>query len=213
MPAWIVAQSAESTVQSGIFPLRGNAAQPAPSPVEHHEPEPAPIHPMPAAESMRPPEHVSFVPPTPMASSQPDPALSEALERCIADLVHVRTRVLKQSEQQLVALAARIARRVIGREIAEDPRILMDLATEGIEALVSRDQTTVRVGDWMDERAFESFRARLQAQRPGCRVVQDSSIGPGGCIVETDMGKVDESVDTRLANVLAGLPTQETTHK
>ena len=143
----------------------------------------------------------------PVASAPPslDPQLMERLEQSLADVAQVRERLLRASEHQLVALAARIARRVIARELSEDPKILLALATEGIEALVTRDLVTVRIGGWLQEDAFESLRARLQAQCPGCRIIQDPDLGVGACVVETDLGKVDESLDARLANVVSAI--------
>src|SRR5258705_498287 len=50
------------------------------------------------------------------------------LEQSIEDVAELRRSILAETEQQLVELAAAIARRVIGRELALDPEILLSLA-------------------------------------------------------------------------------------
>ena len=209
---WIVSRTPTTIIDSGVFRVQGGprpqprtkdagveeprAAEPAPAPSVGPQPPTLPPNALePPAESLADVE-VPHQPPM-------DAARAAELDRMLLEMGHVRGRLLRQAEQQLVALAGRIARRVIGRELACDPKILQALASEGIEALVARDQITVRLGQGLDEATFESIRDRLQAQSPGCRVLSDPSLGPGGCVVETELVRVDESLDVRLANVMS----------
>jgi hypothetical protein len=132
-----------------------------------------------------------------------------ALENSVEELSNLRGRMMEETEEQLVALAAAIARRVIGREIAVDPEILLTLAAEGIDALGERDRVVVRFGFLDSEDLLSSMVDRLKRKAPRCEVLQDPSLGPGQCIVESEFGQVDESVDSRLDNVLRAILPSE----
>jgi flagellar biosynthesis/type III secretory pathway protein FliH len=132
-------------------------------------------------------------------------ATIEALEKSVEDLSLLRGRLMEETEEQLVTLAATIARRVIGREISMDPEILLTLAAEGIDALGDRDRVVVRFGFLDRDDLLASMVDRLKRRAPRCEVLQDPSLGPGQCIVESEFGQVDESVDSRLDNVLRAL--------
>jgi flagellar assembly protein FliH len=128
-----------------------------------------------------------------------------ALEKSVEELSHLRGRMMEETEEQLVTLATTIARRVIGREISIDPEILLTLAAEGIDALGERDRVVVRFGFLDRDDLLPSMVERLKRRAPRCEVLQDPSLGPGQCVVESEFGQVDESVDARLDNVLRAL--------
>ncbi len=152
-------------------------------------------------------EHPSVIP-MPMVDdrlARAKEAAVKGLEEAILSLHAERQRVLRQSEQQLVKLAGKIARKVIGREIAIDPTVVFALASEGITALNERERVRVRIGTAVDDDILRASLERLKAQVPQCEVVVDPSLGVGGCVVETEMGRVDESVDSRLDNIMNAL--------
>jgi flagellar assembly protein FliH len=132
-------------------------------------------------------------------------ATIEALEQSVEELSLLRGKMMEETEDQLVTLAAAIAKRVIGREISLDPEILLTLAAEGIEALGDRDRVVVRFGFLDRDDLLASMVDRLKRRAPRCEVLQDPSLGPGQCVVESEFGQVDESVDSRLDNVLRAL--------
>jgi hypothetical protein len=124
------------------------------------------------------------------------------LEKAVKQFSEVRERALRESESQLVLLAAQIAKRVIGRELSLDPGILASLAVEGVSALSERDRIRVRVGTMLDEDTMQQCTERLQNLAQSCQITYDPSLGPGGCVVESELGFVDESIDSRLDSIL-----------
>jgi len=133
--------------------------------------------------------------------------LIERLTTTLELLAGERARVASKAEGQLVELACAIARRVVGRELSVDPTLLAGLASEGIDALGSKERLTVRLGDLDDDAALETIRQRLVARAPQCEVVRDPTLSRGTCVVETEYGTVDESIEARLASVIAALGT------
>lgn len=144
--------------------------------------------------------------PAPVAPAvyEPDPALFEGIERAVMELATERERVLSETAGQIAELAVMIARRVIGRELTLDPGIVRGLVREGISALGQHDRVLVRLGE-----GFASSRDRLEedlrASESRLEVRFDPALEPYGCVVETELGQVDESIETRIKTLLAAL--------
>jgi hypothetical protein len=127
-------------------------------------------------------------------------AIHGAVERAEAD----RQKHFGEAEQRLVDLAMLVARRVIAREVSIDPGIVRGLVREGIAALGEQDRVVVRVGTFFAEMR-DHLQTQLASSKMRCEVIVDPTLGHAGCIVETELGSVDESVDARLAHLIDGL--------
>lgn len=133
-----------------------------------------------------------------------DPALIDAFERGIADLASERERVFAETAGQIAELAVLIARRVIGRELALDPSIVRGLVREGLSALGQHDRVQVRLGA-----GFETQRERIETDLSAAGARADVRFDPAldvyGCELETELGQVDESIESRLETLLLAL--------
>jgi len=160
-----------------------------------------------------PPRMASVPAPAPMpsAAAEPgpvqlivDPEATHAFEQAIELLVAERSRVLEQTASQLGELATIIARRVIAHEISLNPSIVAGLVNEGLSALGAHDRVLVRIGS-----AFGAARANLEqrlADRGAHAEVRlDEALSEYGCVVETELGRVDESIESRIATLLQAL--------
>jgi hypothetical protein len=156
--------------------------------------------------TMPPPDAFPAAEPRPLTLAPPaiDPGLIHAFEEGIERLGHERQRVFEQTASQLAELAAVIARRVIAREISLHPALVFGLVREGLDALGKHDRVLVRLGQ-----GFETQRAALEQRlidrgsRAEVRV--EPQLPEHACLVETDLGQVDESVESRLATLLHAL--------
>ena len=133
-----------------------------------------------------------------------DPQATAAFEEAIELLVHERSRVLEQTASQLGELATIIARRVIAHEISLNPNIVAGLVNEGLAALGAHDRVLVRVGRSFAESCV-SLSTRLADRGAHAEVRLDQSLPDYGCIVETELGRVDESIETRISTLLQAL--------
>jgi hypothetical protein len=157
--------------------------------------------------SLPPPEAFPVNEPRPLTVAPVatvDPELTHAFEEAIGLLINERQRVFEQTASQLAELAAVIARRVIAREISLHPQLVFDLVREGLDALGKHDRVVIRLGQ-----GFEGQRAALEQRlldrgsRAEVRV--EPQLSEHACLVETELGQVDESVETRLATLLHAL--------
>ncbi len=133
----------------------------------------------------------------------------EGLARAAAALAAAaqeRNRRLSTADREVVALALDVARRVLGRELAERASAVADLAARALAEARERREVTLRVNPG-DAAAVAEAGGRLTAilLRAPLEVREDPSVPRGGAIVETDAGRIDARVETQLAHLARAL--------
>lgn len=157
------------------------------------------------ARSLRPSELPPGFPVPPLVAEKPaDPGLERGFRSAIEEMVRAREQVREAAAGQLAALAAIIARRVIARELELAPAILEDLVREALEALSDQDRVRVRVGRGF-QNAVDGLERQLALRGNDFRIFVEDGLADYDCIVETELGQVDESVEKRLEKLLAAL--------
>lgn len=170
----------------------------APRPAEGVAPRPP---------SMPPPDAFPANEPRPLTVAPVaavDAELTQAFEQALELLINERQRVFEQTASQLAELAAVIARRVIAREISLHPQLVFDLVREGLDALGKHDRVVIRLGQGFEGQRT-SLEQRLLDRGSRAEVRVEPQLPDHACLVETDLGQVDESVETRLATLLHAL--------
>ena len=137
-------------------------------------------------------------------AAEPSPALQRGFREAVEQLAHARGELLESTASQLAKLATTIARRVIARELTLAPEIVEGLVREALEALSEDDVVDVRVGRGFVP-AVDGLEHKLSTEFGRCRVTIDASLPDYGCIVKTEFGEVDESVEKRLEHLLEAL--------
>jgi Flagellar assembly protein FliH len=133
----------------------------------------------------------------PRADEEAVSAIASALEELSAS----RARLLIEAEDDLFTLAKLVAERVIGRELRSDPKLVRNLVREGVAALSSGDTCTVRLGRFYSG-VVEDVRVAVMDMAMDVSVVVDPALANYGCVIESQWGRVDESVDGRLRTLL-----------
>src|SRR5579883_1723643 len=134
------------------------------------------------------------------ASERIEPAAA-ALNRIVAELTSVRKKFRADAEQDTVALAIAIARRVLHRELATDPEAILGLVMAAFQKLNARETLRLRPSD---AALIDEHRARLQFPET-LQVIADKSLPPASAVFETSRGEMDASADTQLAEIERGL--------
>lgn len=182
-------------------------AQPQPQAAARREPAPPPRQSAPpvAAASIR----RSEIPRPPKA---PDTLIDELIPRAdeeavaalagaLAEFGQQRARFLADAEGDLFALVKVISERVLARELRSDPRVVLQLVREGLSALSAGDACTVRLGRFYSGVVDDVRRAASEVAMD-VTVTIDPTLPTYGCVVESQWGRVDESVDARLRTLL-----------
>ena len=114
----------------------------------------------------------------------------------------------QQMARALAVSATHLARQMVRSEIAQRPELVVAVAEEAVETLLlSARHITLRVNP--DDVALVSQGAADVLAARGARVVADATVLRGGCIVESDIGVIDASVETRWRRAAASIGCDE----
>lgn len=115
--------------------------------------------------------------------------LAEQIEPLVHELGAFRTKMIRQSSEDLAEMALHMARRVVGETLAVRPQALRKLVTDALERLPGEDEVTIRVRP-EDLSVIENH---LPSRR-SIRLIGDEDL-EGGCVVSAQCGEVSASVD------------------
>jgi flagellar assembly protein FliH len=115
---------------------------------------------------------------------------------------------LQQDMANAVAVAAvALARQVVRSELAARPEQVAAVAEEALETLLlSARHVTVRVHP--DDHALVAQGAAETLAARGARLLPDAAVTRGGCLVESDIGIIDASIETRWRRAAAALGSE-----
>ena len=104
------------------------------------------------------------------------------------------------AEGELRSLAVRIAEKILGRELALDPAVVVDVATEALRHVGEPRELLVRCAPEDMEALFRGKPRLIERCRAAQAVVfrPDPTVERGSCIVETELGIVDARFSTQL---------------
>ncbi len=105
-------------------------------------------------------------------------------------------------ETEVVQLSLAIAARILHRESQVDPMLVAGLVRVAIEKLNNGSSVTVRI----PPADGATWRQRLMGLESAYRisVVEDAQLGPTDCLLETELGSADFSVEAQLKEVERG---------
>ena len=114
----------------------------------------------------------------------------------------------QEMARTLAITATQLARRIVRSELGLRPELVAHVAQEALDTLLmSARQITVRVHP--DDHPLVAQGASEVLAARGARLLADSSIARGGCLVESDIGVVDASVAERWKRAVASLGCEE----
>jgi len=106
----------------------------------------------------------------------------------------------RPSVDEIVDLAFLVAREILGRELTLDHEYLMKRLGEALANVAVDASLVVRLGA-ADMTYVRRRRPELVAA--GVQFVEDATLGPGGCQIETPKAAIEQSTNARLAAVRA----------
>ncbi|HEX8818435.1 MAG TPA: FliH/SctL family protein [Archangium sp.] len=115
--------------------------------------------------------------------------------------------ILARQERDVVALACKIAEKIIARDIERDPTLLVDICAKAVEELRNARAVVLRVNPKSAAvlRARKAELMELIGRAVDVAIREDPDVAPVGCIVQTEFGTVDAQLPTQfemLQNVL-----------
>jgi len=114
----------------------------------------------------------------------------------------------QEMAEALAATALALAGQIVRSELAARPESVAAVAQEALETLMlSARHITLRVHP-DDQPLVAEGAGELLAAR-GARLVADSDVARGGCVVESNIGLVDASIETRWRRAAASIGRDE----
>lgn len=128
-----------------------------------------------------------------------------SLERLMRSLFDPIAEQDAQLEKSMVGLVEHIARQVIQRELVLDSSHIESVMREALK-LLPLGVGNVRL--YINPQDFEQVKALRERHEETWRIVEDASLQPGGCRVETEHSRIDATVETRISQIMAKLLDQ-----
>lgn len=119
-----------------------------------------------------------------------------------ASLAEERAHLVNEARAEIARLAMAVARRVLERELASDPKAVSDLVARLLEEARGRE-AVVRVHP--DDAPALGGSGGVAASFGKVEVVADPGVGRGGAVIETPGGTWDARLETRLGAAEAAL--------
>lgn len=123
----------------------------------------------------------------------------------IASDFHQRLESLEQQlAGRIAGVALELARQVVRTELKIHPELVVDVAEQALGALLtSARQVIVRLHPEDHALALPHLSEMLAAR--GARMVPDTTINRGGCVVESDIAVIDAAIEARWDRAAAAL--------
>jgi flagellar assembly protein FliH len=129
-------------------------------------------------------------------------ALLHGLAALAENAVHEVDQLVRGLEPQVVELGLAIAEKVIEREVRLDPTIVVGVVRATLAEISETTTVNVRVSPDDHEILLPHWDGMLPksvAQRS--ELLSDEAVAPGGCVVETRVGRVDAQLKSKLQQI------------
>ena len=124
-----------------------------------------------------------------------------ALRAKIADFVSAKKEVFEYIAPDILEISVDIARKIIKKEVEQDPQIILDSIVE-VMRTISKEESriTVKVNPLQADLVKTELPEYISSMGVDAKitVLADDTIEEGGCILNTNNGIVDASLDKQL---------------
>ena len=134
-------------------------------------------------------------------------SLIASMGETMKSLTNARESFYDKSEREMIDLVVFTVGEVIEKEAMTDPTIISNVIKETLKQVTSAQVVTVKLNP-VDLNLAKELRSELITEYENIKGVEfkeDPSIMPGGCYVETNIGMLDATIETKLLSIYKGL--------
>lgn len=125
------------------------------------------------------------------------------LQELVSSVESIKTDLVACNETQIVRLVFYLAKRLVFQEIAVKPEIILEVVSQALRSAQSDEKVTIRISA-RDFQFIESVRDTLGKEYEAlkrARFESSDEIASGGCMVETNYGDVNATLEQRLDRI------------
>ena len=140
---------------------------------------------------------------SPQVSADSLERVQRLLHEVVAGFERQRAQLLQQLKPGLTKLVIAVAQRVVDRELATDEEVIRRVIDAAIDEIGRSGIVTVRVSP-EDAGALRDAIRQDEWHPPTTvelEIVADPAVARGGCMLESDYGQVDATVETQIAQL------------
>jgi len=137
-------------------------------------------------------------------------SIVESMKKTIESLTDIRGEFFGKAEKEMIDLVAMVSSEIVLKEIREDEKIIADVLRKAVEEIHIQQKIKVRVNpaDLENVKNMEEKLIREVEAIKGVEFAADRKITQGGCVIETNIGALDATVESRLMAVHRSLREQ-----
>ena len=131
--------------------------------------------------------------------------LGQGLEMLVR-VKELRSKLFQDNEQEILRLIFEIARKIVGRELDENNKAILNVIRLALNDAVG-EKVVVRVNP-ADYEKVKDFEEELAASAHDVRTIifrERDDVKQGGCIIETEIGTIDAQLETQMNAIKKGL--------
>jgi flagellar assembly protein FliH len=129
--------------------------------------------------------------------------LEERLASLIGEFEGLKKELYSANESFLIGLVFQVAKQVLLRELTTDRDYVKRLALHVVEKIGAKDHVRIRISR-QDAAMLDELKDHLKLQIPDLKNLQIEAVDDlplGGCKVETDLSRMNASVETQLGSI------------
>jgi flagellar assembly protein FliH len=135
--------------------------------------------------------------------SQQLTTLLPALKQVVQEIKFAKQSWLTHWEKCGLHVATAIARRIVRRELAKSPEITLSLLREALAIAAGNEHIRVHLNPTDHQNLLPQIEMILKevSTISPTELIADPQIEPGGCRLETQLGVIDQQIETQLARI------------
>lgn len=121
----------------------------------------------------------------------------EMFQEKIKELLEYQKEVYLKAEEGILALSLSLASRIIHHEVRAQKDLIIGAIKSATKKILSREQVTIRLNPEDMEYVLQN-KPELKDDLKDIQQVafkEDAAVGRGGCIIDTDFGSIDATVE------------------
>ncbi len=125
------------------------------------------------------------------------------ITKAIGEFGREKQSYYQRVETEVVSLSLSIARKILHREVQIDPMLMAGMVRVALEKISTGSSVKLRVPPGEVSRWIDLLENQ-EGLEPKPEVVADAAIAPGECLLETEVGTTELSIETQIKEIENG---------